>query len=116
MRNGYGQEITTQYYMTEDDVYGRRVNIDLDNIIGSLQFEDNFVATIDVQRAINRLPSTLKTIIQGHYFEGKSVEQIAKEMKSTEWQIDRLLHRAEGRLRMELRNYKQPPHHNPNEQ
>ena len=57
----------------------------------------------DLYYALMKLPQKYRTVIHLHYYEGYSVREIAKIMKSTEGTVKSQLHRGREMLKVNIR-------------
>jgi len=72
---------------------------EIDLVISSLPATDQLARDNEVRAAVSQLPLRLGQAINLHYFEGKSYEQIAKELKTPKGTIKARLHRAKKHLK-----------------
>lgn len=68
----------------------------------NLQAPTQKLFTSDVWEAVQRLPQTMRLVVHLHYFEGYSIEEIARTTQSKSSTVKTRLHRARKKLKLDL--------------
>ena len=62
----------------------------MDQVSDTKNTEDNWVSTMAINDAVNRLPVREKEIVKLRFFEGKTQMEVAKEICISQAQVSRL--------------------------
>ncbi len=103
-------EATRQVLYLEDQRAGGGAEASLTGVVGSARDAwpawytggGQFLESLDLRDAVSGLDSPLRDIIEGRFFQGKTQQEIAKELRLSQAQVSRLEKRALLLLRQAL--------------